>query len=102
MNKILFAIIFVLILLIELSAGPLLVMDSFSAKSFGLGHSDAALRGDIDTFLVNPAGIASLPRIWISGMYLPWYEEISSFSFTFGIPIFLNKKSYGALIWIKM
>ena len=88
MNKILFSVILMFTISTKLLAGPLLLMDSYNARSFGLGGSDVALKGDIDTFLNNPSGIASLSEISASGMYLPWYEGISSFSFSFGYPVY--------------
>ena len=81
----------------SMTAGPLLLIDSFNARSFGLAQSDVAMHGDLDSILVNPAGLASLKGISASFFYLPWFEDMNIYSFAGGYPMLTGNKFYGTI-----
>lgn len=81
----------------EALAGPLLMMDSFSARNFSLAQSDVAVKGDLDSAGMNPAGLARMEEFTAGFYYLSWFEEMQYYSIAAGMPVRIKKRPYGAL-----
>ena len=72
-------------------------MDSYTARSYGLSQSDVAAKNDLDSILVNPAGLVDLKCIAASVFYLPWYGGMRYYSLSGGYPLFKGNKFNGTL-----
>lgn len=78
-------------------AGPLLLMDSYSARSYALSESGVTLRGDVYMLNINPASIAGIKYFTLSASYLFWYESTSFFSAIVGAPLKIRNKDFGTV-----
>ncbi len=97
MKKIFLSIFIFIMLSYGVTAGPISLLDSFSARSFGLAQADVAYKGDLDSILVNPAGLIYLRDISVGAFYLPWFEDMQFFSIAASYPIFSGEEFYGTL-----
>lgn len=97
MKKIFFVFLILCLNFSNIMARPILLMDAYSARSYGVGGSDVASESDLDSFLINPAGLALLKCISLSVFYLPWYEDMKFYSFNGGYPLLKKNKFYGTL-----
>jgi len=93
--KELFIIIFLILLIGITQAGPLLLVDSFNARSYSIAQADVSTTADIDSILVNPAGLAGLKSVSASIFYLPWFEDMNIFSLSAGYPLLIKGQFYG-------
>lgn len=92
------AIIFISFLFsFSAAAGPLLLMDSLSARDFALAQADMLTRNDLDALSVNPAGLSDLDRFSAGIFYLPWYDNMDFFSVTAAYPLIFKITHYGTL-----
>ena len=80
-----------------LTAGPLLLLDSYSPKSFGLSGSVVAKSGDIDLMMENSSSIGRLKQNSASMFYLSWFEDMNFFSFSYGMPLFIKNNLFGSV-----
>lgn len=76
-------------------ASPLLLMDSYSARSYALAESGVSLRDDIYMLNINPASIAGLRYFTLGASYLLWYESTSFFSAIIGTPLKIRNRNLG-------
>jgi hypothetical protein len=97
MRRFLFIISIFILISGSVIAGPLLLMDSYNARSFGLAGSMVAVKGGLDSIMVNPSGLTLIEGTSISIFYLPWVEDINFFSVSVGRPIKTADKYYGTM-----
>ncbi len=98
MKKIFFTVLIFIILSSGVTAGPISLMDSFSARSFSLAQADVAYKkGDLDSIFVNPAGLASLRGTSIGASYLPWFEDMQFISAGAAYSILSGGEFYGTI-----
>lgn len=97
MGKKALLILLMLILQGRMMAGPLLVIDSFSARSFALGSATVADTVDAGNMSINPAGLMSLRNFHLDCFYLPWINDMRFFSISSAIPVKDGGKKVGVL-----
>lgn len=95
MKKTIYIFITLILLSNNLFSGPLLLLDSFSSKSMGLGDSTVSCNGDIEFFTVNPAAIGKISVYSVSAFYLLWFADMHFFSFNTGFPVHIREKHVG-------
>ena len=95
MKKILIVVSIIVLISSNITAGPILLFDSYNARSYSLSQADAATTRGLDSLLSNPAGLAGLKSISGSVFYLPWFGEMNSFSLSAGYPLVFGGKFYG-------
>ncbi len=70
-----------------LTSYPVLMIDSYSARSRALANSTVSHNGDINDLMYNPASIATLQKIVVAGHSLSWLFDTSFNNVIFGMPL---------------
>lgn len=66
---------------------PVLMIDSYSARTRALANSTVSHSGDINDLIYNPAGLANLKRLAVAGHRLNWLFDTSFNNVLAGMPL---------------
>ncbi len=94
MKKVLFSLITLLTLNITawgaeygMTSYPVLMIDSYSARSRSLANSTVSQPGDINNLVHNPAALSTLDRITLGANRLSWLFETTFNNLQFAMPL---------------